>query len=196
MDRTVRAVLEGDDAAPGRIAAVDVAHLVLKLQIALMRAAHVVLRRPKRTTTGRYQAFIEQATRLRFINVEEGSFAGVLSLPDMTADGLPDIGLTGQDLGYRAWQRLLDVLQAPEGSDIDPLLADAVVNLADGVGLGARTSRIRLESVGADSQIARSVIIDESTRERMRTATALPSPQQDVVHGQLVEADLSAKLRG
>lgn len=189
MDRTVRAVLEGDDAAPGRIAATDVARLVLNLQVALMRAAHAVLRRPKRTVTGRYQGFIEQATKLSFVRVEEGSFAGVMSLPDVTAEGLLDMGLEGRDLGHRAWEHLLHALEAPDGNDVDPALAEAVVKLADGVGLGARTRRIRLESVNADSRIVHSAVIDESTRQRMRVATALPAPQQDVVHGQLVEAD-------
>jgi hypothetical protein len=198
MDRTVRAVLEGDDAAPGRIAAVDVARLVLDVQIALMRAAHVVLRRPKRATAGRYQALIEQATRLSFVRIEEGSFAGVMSLPDVGTGGDSDIGLEVQDLGYLAWQRLLDVVREPSEADIDPWLADAIVKLADGVNLGGRTRRIRLESVGVDGQLSQSVIIDEPTRRRMKEVSAQSAPQHDAVHGRLVEADFelhTARLR-
>lgn len=198
MDRTVRAVLEGDDAAPGRIAAVDVARLVLDVQIALMRAAHAVLRRPKRAATGRYQAFIEQATRLTFVRIEEGSFAGVMLLPDVTSNDNLDIGLDVHDLGFLAWQRLLDSLQSPSEEDIDPWLADAIVKLADDVNLGGRTRRIRLESIGSGHQPSRSAIIDEPMRRRMKEASAQPPPQQDALHGQLVEADFenhTARLR-
>jgi len=110
MDRIIRAALEGDEAEPGRVAAADVARLVLGLQTTLRRAAFSILGRfPRAITGGRYEAAIEDATRLKFVAVEPGSFVSVLALPEV-ADGentlAVDVSL--QDLGYRSFHRLLE----------------------------------------------------------------------------------------
>lgn len=191
-------MLEGDEASPGRIQATDVAKLLLGIQAALRRAAHVVLGRPRLATTGRYEAAIEEATRLRVVRVEEGSFAGVLALPDVErgADELDiDVGL--HDLGYRAFHRLLDVLENPS-TDVDQGLARAIAQLAEDVNLGGRTRRIRLEAMTSDDHSSRIAIIDEMTRSTMQAAANQPEPRPDVLYGRLVEADFErnqARLR-
>jgi hypothetical protein len=193
MDRTVRAVLEGSDAAPGRIAATDVARLLLGLQTALMRAAHVVLGRPKRAPVGRYEADIERATRLRFVAVEEGSFAGVLALPDVTLSMEPAMDLDIADLGYLAWQRLLDAIDAPTEIGVDPMLAQAVARLAEDVNIAGRATRIRLEAIDAAGQVERQAVIDEGVRDRMRAVSVSEIQQQDVLTGRLMEADFEKR---
>ena len=194
----MRAVLEGDEAEPGRISALDVARLVLGVQTALRRAAHVVLGRPRTATTGRYEAAIEEATKLRFLRVEHGSFAGVLSLP-----GLPDepptldLDVALQDLGYRAFQRLLDVLQnTPE--NMDQRLAQAIAQLAEDLNVGGRTRWIRLESLAHGDRAERSAVITEQTRRRMRAVAARHERRPDMLYGRLMEADFenrTARLR-
>jgi hypothetical protein len=195
VDRFIRAVLEGDDAAPGRIAAADVARLLLGMQSVLRRAAHVVLGRPRPTLTGRYGKAIEDATRLRLVRVEAGSFASVLALPDISTDA-DDLGLDGtvHDLGYRAFDHLLNVLQVSEPG-IDPGLARAIGQLAEDVNVGSRVSLIRLETLAAEGRVA---VIDGSTRRAMELAASQPERRPDTVYGRLVEADFEnnkARLR-
>jgi hypothetical protein len=197
MERIVRAVLEGEDAVPGRVLAGDFAKLILGLQGALSRAAQTVLGRPRTATTGRYEAVIEAATRLRFVGVEEGSFVGVLALPEVPADA-DELGVdvTMQDLGYRACLRLVSELNDP-ASTTDPTLARAIAHLADEVNVGGRTSRIRLE-LAPGTRVARTAVIDEATRHRMHEIANRPQRRSNVLHGRLMEADfekLSARLR-
>jgi hypothetical protein len=198
VDRIVRVVLEGQEASPGRVPATDVARLLLGVQAALRRAAHVVLGRPRLATTGRYEAAIEEATRLRFVRVEDGSFAGVLALPDPES-AAEELGLdvSLQGLGYHAFHRLLDVIEE-RPTDVDQGLARAIAQLAEDVNVGGRTTRIRLETMAHDQRSLRAAVIDEVTRYAMQAAANQPEPRPDVVHGRLVEADFEknqARLR-
>jgi hypothetical protein len=198
MDRIVRAVLEGDEAAPGRVPASDVARLVLGVQSALRRAAYVVLGRTRTAAAGRYEAVVEEATKLRFVRVEPGSFAGVLALPEVPGDPATlDVDVALQDLGYRAFQRLLDDVQKPSDA-MDQRLASAIAQLADDVNIGGRTRRVRLESLAHGQQVERSAVIDDSTRRRMREIAARHELRPDMLYGRLVEADFerrTARLR-
>jgi CRISPR/Cas system endoribonuclease Cas6 (RAMP superfamily) len=74
--RIVRAQLDGMDAEPGRVAAADVARIILGLERAIARAAYLVLERARRGVTGRHSLAIESAARLRFVGVDRGSFVG------------------------------------------------------------------------------------------------------------------------
>jgi hypothetical protein len=199
VNRFIRAVLEGEDAAPGRIAATDVARLLLGVQSVLRRAAQVVLGRPSVTMTDRYDAAIEDATRLRLVRIEANSFASVLALPDIATEAADlRMDVTMQDLGYRAFDRLVDVLQLSEPS-LDPGLARAIGQLAEDVNVGGRVSLIRLETLADEARAKRVAVIDESTRRTMELAARQPERQPDImVHGLLVEADFEnyeARLR-
>jgi hypothetical protein len=198
VNRFIRAVLEGEDTAPGQIAATDVARLLLGVQSVLRRAAHVVLGRSRLTMTGRYGTVIEDATRLRLVRIEASSFASVLALPDIVTEAA-DLGMdvTMRDLGYRAFDRLLDALQLSE-SIPDPGLARAIGRLAEDMNVGGRVSLIRLETLSDEARPRRVAVIDGSIRRAMELAASQPERRPDMVHGRLVEADFEnyqARLR-
>jgi len=201
MDRIIRAALEGDEAEPGRVAAADVARLVLGLQTTLRRAAFSILGRfPRAITGGRYEAAIEDATRLKFVAVEPGSFVSVLALPEVAdGDNTLAVDVSLQDLGYRSFHRLLDVLDLSTGTAVEPTLASAVAQLAEDVNVGGRTSRIRLESMAHADRLERRGVIDRDTRRRMQDIAASPRQQKsDMLYGRLMEADFerhTARLR-
>jgi len=197
VNRFIRAVIEGEDAAPGRIAATDVAQLLLGMQSVLRRAAHVVLGRPRPAMPDRYGTAIEDATRLRLIRVEASSFASVLVLPDIVIEAA-DLGIDApmRDLGYRAFDRLLDALELSEPS-LDPVLARAIGQLAEDVNVGGRVSLIRLEML-ADEAPQRVAVIDRSTRRAMQLAASQYERRLDMMYGRLVEVDFEnhkARLR-
>ena len=79
--RIIRAHLEGAEAEAGRIAAADVARIIIGLERAIASAAYLVLRRPRRGA-GRHAQAIESAARLRFVGIESGSFVEILALPE------------------------------------------------------------------------------------------------------------------
>jgi len=190
--RDLRVVIEAVPAVP----ATDVARLVLGVQAAIRRAAHVVLGRPRVATYGRYEAEVEVATRLRLVRVDRGSC--MFALPDVASevDEL-DVDVGMHDLGYRALHVLLDVLEE-QPSRVDHRLARAVSQLADDVNVGGRTRRIRFETPGDEARAGRSAVIDETTRFRMQEAAHQPEHRQDMVQGRLVEADFErnqARLR-
>lgn len=190
--RDVRVVIEAVAAVP----ATDVARLVLGVQAAIRRAAHVVLGRPRIATYGRYEAEVEIATRLRLVRVDRGSC--VFALPGVAVDvGELEIDVGMHDLGYRALHVLLDVLEEPP-PQVDHRLARAVSQLADDVNVGGRTRRVRFETPGDQTRPGRSAVIDETTRFRMHEAASQPERRQDMVQGRLVEADFErnqARLR-
>lgn len=189
-----RVKLDGVEARLGRIPAADVARLLLMLERAAARTAAVVLGRPK-TTTGRYQAVIEQAVRFRLLGIEEGSIVPVLELPRPSKDeGTLDLAVPG--LGEAAIEALLATVCEPA----DPLIAQAVLDLADGMKVGERYESLTFV-VAANGQPERRVRLDRAARDRLRTyvATAPPSSsREDDVVGVLVEADFekrTARLR-
>jgi len=72
--------LTGDDAQLGRVAAGDVARMLLGIERAVARAAgHVIGRQVK--PTGRRGRAIEETTRFRLLSIERGSIVGSSSFP-------------------------------------------------------------------------------------------------------------------
>src|SRR4051812_7217635 len=108
--RVVRAQLEGTDAEPGRVAAADVARMILGLERAIARAAYLVLGKARRGATGRHHQVIESAARLRFVGVEKGSFIEVLALPDTAEPSDEELPISVADLSSLAFSRLLEVI--------------------------------------------------------------------------------------
>lgn len=196
--RVIRAQLDGPDAELGRVHAADVARLILGLERALARAAYLVLNKRWRGT-GRHAQTIENATRLRFVGVEQGSVVGVLALPDAapTEDELP---LTVEELSSQAFDRLLDAISDYK-EERDRELADAVARMAAELGIGDRSTSLILADQSAldDSRPRRSVRVDVHVRRQMQViSSATPDTREGTLVGVLFEADFeqqSAKLR-
>ncbi len=183
VETVIRAILTGEQDELGEIPAGDLAKLILGLQSALAAAASTVVRQRRRSGTGRHPAAIEAASRLRFQGVEPGSVRAVFALPEVQLDdgaGRDD----APDLSQLAFGRLVDALRADE-ADLDPELARAIARLGNDLNIGVGGRRLELTSSGH-----RSGVLDAETRSRMnRTARRRPPRRDDVIVGNLVEAD-------
>jgi hypothetical protein len=197
--RIVRAQLEGVDAEPGRVAAADVARIILGLERAIARAAYLVLGKARRET-GRHRQAIESAARLRFVGVERGSFVELLALPDAAEPSDEEFAISAADLSSLAFGRLLDAITSGDPAT-DAELAAAVAQMASELGIGDRNTSITLidESVMSPGDAPRRATIDAAVRERMqRLGEQLPVSRDETLVGVLFEADFegnTAKLR-
>jgi hypothetical protein len=195
----VRARLEGGDAELGRVAASDIARLILGLERALAGAAYVVLGESRRGT-GRHRQAIENASRLRFVGVESGSVVGVLALPE--ADSVDaEFPFPVPHLSDLAFERVLDTINGG-APGVSPELAAAVARLAATLGIGDRNTSLTLtrEATGPSDKESRHAVLDASVRERMHRLAAQPQPvgRDQALVGLLFEADFeeeTAKLR-
>lgn len=189
MAKIIRARLYGPNAAPGLIAAADVARMILGLERAIAQAAYVVLGQPRRGSTGRHRAAVEAAAQLRFIGVQEGSLIQVLALPEPDPVGQDQFDLDAAHLSSSAFERL--IVSINDGDHTDPRLAGSIAELAEELGIGERHDRLILDDVeGFTAPPYRRGVIDREVRERMRAqATPQPSLRNDTVVGTLVEAD-------
>ena len=197
--REIRAQLEGPDAEPGRVAAADVARIILGLERAIARAAYLVLGRPRRSTTGRHSQAVESAARLRFIGSERGSFVELLGLPDTADPSDEELPIPVADLSSAAFSRLLDIITS-EGEEADSQLAAAVAQMASELGIGDRNTSITLiDSISPTGGQPRRAKIDAAVRERMqRISERRPDVRDETLVGVLFEADFegnTAKLR-
>lgn len=192
----LRIGLTGDDAHLGEVAASDVAYLILGVERALAQAASVVLGRPK-LTPGRREQVIANAVRLRLRAVEEGSVVPVMEIPDVELPEDETLGIDVSSLGEAALDRVVDAAD-PE-SQPDPIIAKALLELADGLRIGER-----YDSVTFDAQAnghRRKAQVDMEVRKHLRTYvdSAPPVPiRSDTLLGVLVEADFekrTARLR-
>jgi hypothetical protein len=191
--RTIRAQLEGVDAEPGRVAAADVARIIIGLERAIARAAYLVLGKPRRST-GRYTQVVEGASRLRFVAVESGSFVGVLALPDASTPSDEELPIPVADLSSQAFRRLLGAI-VEDRPDTDAELAEAIAMMAADLGIGDRNTSITLssESTGQESDGPIRATIDSVVRERMqRLGARIPPVRDEAVVGVLFEADFEA----
>ncbi len=194
MKARLRVRLEGPSAEFGEVAATDFARLLLGTQSAIQRAAGHVIGRQNRET-GRPGKVIEDSTRLRLVAIESGSIVAVLDSPRRPTDP-HTLELTDPALGELAIETALQT--AAGGPDAHPDVADALVRMADEIGLGRRYDAITFERERADSLTR--VRIDPAHRDALRAvAQRPPTARDDSLVGVLVEADfenLSARLRG
>lgn len=180
----------------GRVPAADVARLLMLLERAAAQAAAVALGQPK-TTTGRYKHAIEQAVHFRLVGVEDGSVVPVLELPQVTSfDPERTLDLQVPGLGESAIDGLVAAAEEPS----DPLIARALLSIADGMRLGDRYRSLTLV-VSSEQEPKREVTIDGDTRARLRDFVdrfPAPEPYEGDLVGVLVEADFekrTARLR-
>lgn len=193
----LRIKLEGDEASLGQVAARDVAQLILAVEIAVMRAASVVLGRPK-TASGRGQAVIEKAARFSLLGVEEGSVVPVLQLPEPAAADDPDA--LNMDVVSLAEMAVKQVLDTAHDGDGHPVVMGALLELADRVRLGDRYDRVTFDLRTPDAK-KRVAHLDRRVTARLRKAIDEESVRvrDDTLAGTLVEADFekhTARLRG
>ena len=197
--RIVRAQLQGVDAEPGRVAAADVARIILGLERAIARAAYLVLGKARRGT-GRHRQAIESAARLRFVGVENGSFVEILALPEAPEPSDEELDISTADLSSLAFVRLLDAINSDDAA-ADAELAAAVAQLAAELGIGDRNSSLTLidESASPTDATPRRATINAAVRARMQRLSEQPAARRDeAVVGVLFEADFegnTAKLR-
>src|SRR5437763_16554223 len=81
----LRVHLQGENAKLGRVAASDVAQLILAVERAVARAASVVVGRPSRKPGAR-ELVINQAAHLVLLDVEDGSVTPVLEVPTVAVE--------------------------------------------------------------------------------------------------------------
>jgi hypothetical protein len=177
----------GDDAELGRVAAGDVARMLLGVERAVARAAgHVIGRQVK--PTGRRGRTIEETTHFRLLGIEQGSVVGVLELPEEAADD-ETLDLDVPSLGELALGSALATAAGEETEQRD--VAQAFVQLADDVGVGTRIAALTLEE---DSPAGRKcVTLDRLARDRLyEVASAGPQSRDDSLIGVLVEADFES----
>lgn len=187
--------LAGDDAKLGQVAASDVARLLIGVERALWRAASVIVGRPK-LTAGRYEQVVERAVRLKLQGIEEGSVVPVLEIPDAPPES-DELPIHAKSLGEAALDKLVSA--ADPQSHPHPVVATALLDLADTLRLGERYEAVTFESNGTWPH--RRVRVDGEVRQRLRAYvdSAPPVPTRpDALVGVLVEADFerrTARLR-
>lgn len=189
MTTIIRAAITGPEAEPGRIAAADVARLIVGLERAIARAAYVALRRERRAVTGRHIAAIERAARLRFIGVESGSFVELLALPESGAPSEDELLISVNALSSAAFDQILVAINDIEKTSVDQQLAAAIAQLAEELGIGDRAQSVTISDSSDDSGRRRAVI-DQQVRVAMQQISRhSPEERSDVLVGRLVEAD-------
>jgi hypothetical protein len=192
----LRIGLTGDEAHLGEVAASDVAYLILGIERALAQAASVIVGRPK-TTTGRREQVIADAVRLRLLAVEEGSVVPVMEIPDLELPEDETLDVAVASLGEAALDRVVDAVD-PQAHP-DPIIAKAVVELAEGLRIGDRYETLTVDA--RTNGHRRKVVVDSDVRQRLRSYvdSAPPIPTRpDALIGVLVEADFekgTARLR-
>lgn len=193
VSTVLRVRLTGADAELGRVAAGDVARMLLGIERAVARAAgHVIGRQVK--PTGRRGRTIEESTRFRLLGIEQGSVVGVLELPPDTVDE-ETLDVDVASLGDLALNAALATVAGDETEHVD--VADAFVRLSDELGVGTRFEALTIEEERGGDR--RTVTLDSPARERLwKLVTSAPEARDDSLVGVLVEADFernTARLR-
>jgi hypothetical protein len=193
MRTVLRVRLTGSDAELGRVAAGDVARMLLGVERAVARAAGHVIGRQVRPT-GRRGRTIEDTTRFRLLSVEKGSVVGVLELPEETTNA-ETMNLDDPSLGELALEGALATAAGERTEQRD--VAEAFVRLADEIGVGTRFAALMLEEDTPGGR--KCVTLDRPARDRLcKVASAPPHSRDDSLIGVLVEADFesnTARLR-
>ena len=194
--------LEGGEAQLGQVLARDVAALLVGAENAVMRAASVVVHRPRRGT-GRSERVVEDAARFRLKAIKEGSVSVVLELPEPTIGAQPHdvLDFDAPSLSEIAVEQVMTTVETGEG---DPWVVGALVDLAKSVRLGQRYDDVSfaLEEPSEPAPVKpRKVTLDAAAVERLRESVERGSPplRDDSLYGVLVEADFeknTARLRG
>lgn len=182
--------LVGKRAKLGEVAAADVGKLLLDVQTVVARAAGVAIGRRVKAT-GRWERAIEDATRLRLVELRRGSLVAELELP-LGVPSEAEFDVAVETLGDLGWTAALGAVLDPESADIDIVLPFA--RLADDLAIGDRYDHVEFGDAGAPP--SERVKIDREARGRLSAAVRArrtsPRPPASVA-GLLVEADFEKK---
>jgi len=192
----VRIQLAGEEARFGKVPARDVARLLLLFERAVAQAASTVVGRPK-TTKGRRERVVDRAARFRLRAIEESSIVPVLDLPE-PAPLLDSLEVDVASLTETALAKLLDTA---EGKHAHPVIASALLHLADELRIGDSYESVTFDYRSRRTEARRTVTVDRSVRSRLHALVEgqAAAVREDVVIGTLVEADFekhTARLRG
>ena len=168
----LRITLLGDDASLGVIPAADVVRLLSGVEKAIARAAEVRQGRTGRWA-GRRDAEREAATRLMLRSLETGSLTAVLDIPGGDAAG-ETLDLADPSLGELA---AADVLRTLNEGNEHPRVAEALAELATGLGIGGWRQKLEMELAYGDAR-ARSHI-DAAVAERLRGRAEQPTVEEE-----------------
>lgn len=185
--------LVGEHAELGDVPAVDVARLILDVQTAVARAAGAFIRRPPKRT-GRWKGTLEDATKLRLVEVTKGTVRIGLQPPLVDADD-ERFELEVDSLADAGWSVAAGAIEGPvDEADTDVLVR--LLTLANDLSIGNRFEAVEFRTNG--ELVAR---LDGGKRAAIRAAVegrreALVPPPD--VTGVLFEADFerhTAKVR-
>lgn len=163
----LRITLLGEDASLGSIPVADVVSLLTGIEKAIVRAAEV---RQGRTggLAGRRNAEREAATRLTLRALEPGSLTAVLDIPGQ--DTVQDPLFASSSLGELAAE---DVMQAVNGGEAHPRVAEALAGMATSLGIGGRHQKLEIEF--SDGKRRTRSHIDATIIEQLRQKAEQPT---------------------
>jgi hypothetical protein len=185
-------VLEGGGDL-GEVPAEDVATFIHELVRVIARAAGYAINRPVKDT-GRYEAIVKAASKVRIDSIATGSVVVTLLPSHHEVFRLGDnLGLDAETVSQRA-MAISHEAAGPRAADYADV-ARQWVELSDRVGIGRQYRRVVVQAPGRDP-----VSIDAETKVSLReiVATTLAGVEGDTVRGVLYEANfetLTAKLR-
>lgn len=163
----LRITLLGEDASLGTIPAADVVCLLTGIEKAIARAAEVRQGRTGRQA-GRRNAKREAATRLTLRALEPGSLTAVLDIPQQDRGQEPLFA--EPSLGELAAE---DVMQAVNGGEAHPRVAEALAGMAASLGIGRRRQKLEMEL--SDGNRRTRSHIDAAVIERLRQKAEQPT---------------------
>lgn len=163
----LRITLVGEDASLGSIPAADVVSLLTGIEKAIARAAEVRQGRTGRQA-GRRNAKREAATRLTLRALEPGSLTAVLDIPQQDRGQEPLFA--EPSLGELAAE---DVMQAVNGGEAHPRVAEALAGMAASLGIGRRRQKLEMEL--SDGNRRTRSHIDAAVIERLRQKAEQPT---------------------
>jgi hypothetical protein len=185
-------VLEGGGDL-GEVPAEDVATFIHELVRVIARAAGYAINRPVKDT-GRYEAIVKAASKVRIDSIATGSVVVTLLPSHHEVFRLGDnLGLDAETVSQRA-MAISHEAAGPRAADYADV-ARQWVELSDRVGVGRQYRRVVVRAAGRDP-----VTIDAASKASLReiVATTLAGVEGDTVRGVLYEANfesLTAKLR-
>ena len=188
----LRVRLEGDGAELGKVAASDVANLLLLTERAIARSASVAMGKPSRKV-GRRKRAVAEASHLVLMGIERGSVVPVLELPRVrrSPEDQQSVETNDEHLAEIAAGQLLDVISGK--IDGHPYVVEVLAQMGEQLAIGLRYDRVGFEVVGTNQQLRR-CDLDSPVAIRMQERVKLfrAATRKGLLIGTLVEADFEA----
>ncbi len=182
--------LVGKAAKLGEVPAVDVGKLLLGVQSAVARAAGAAIGRQVKTR-GRWERVIEDATRLRLVQLRRGSIIAEFDISAATPTE-PELDLSVDTLGDVGWRAANSAITDPSAADLGVVVR--LSQLAEELGIGDRYDSVQFGSLGAATPAR--VELDGAKRAQLAAVVRFRRDQTSppaVIAGVLFEADFEKK---